>query len=105
MTKNLEKSVVYSIKLIHIELLDIEEEGSDFEGLGVRATRSVKTRPVQAPMGKGPILDQTYRVMKSKEMRESVLLSMKSMRLGRYGRNAYIQGINEDEVDELQQAT
>ena len=52
-------------------------------------------------MGKGPILDQTYRVMKSKETRESVLLSTKSIRLGRYGQNVYIQGINEDEVDEL----
>ena len=57
MTKNLEKLVVYSIKLVYIELSNIEEEGSDFEGLGVRAMRSVKTRPTQAPMGKGPILD------------------------------------------------
>ena len=57
MTKNLEKLVVYSIKLVYIELLDIEEEGSNFEGLSVRAVRSVKTRPIQAPMGKGPILD------------------------------------------------
>ena len=46
MTKNLEKLVVYSIKLIHIELLDIEEEESNFEGLSVRAIRSVKTRPI-----------------------------------------------------------
>ena len=90
MTKNLEKSVVYSIKLVRMELLDIEEEGSDFEGLSVRAMRSVKTRPTQAPMGKGPVLDQTHRVMKSKETRESVLPSTKSMRSGRYSRNTYI---------------
>ena len=57
MTKNLEKLVVYSIKLIYIELLDIEEEGSNFEGLSIRAMRSVKTCPIQVPMGKGPILD------------------------------------------------
>ena len=90
MTKNLEKLVVYSIKLIYIEPLDIEEEGSNFEGLGIRAIRSVKTRPIQALMGKGPILDQTYRVIKSKEMRESVLLLTKSMRSGRYSQNVYI---------------
>ena len=45
MTKNLEKLVVYSIKLVYIELLDIEEEESDFEGLSIRAMRSIKTRP------------------------------------------------------------
>ena len=45
MTKNLEKLVVYSIKLVYMELLDIEEKGSDFEGLSIRAIRSVKTRP------------------------------------------------------------
>ena len=45
MTKNLEKLVVYSIKLIYIELLDIEEEESNFEGLSIRVIRSVKTCP------------------------------------------------------------
>ena len=57
MTKNLEKLVVYSIKLVYIELLDIEEERSDFEELSIRAMRSVKTCPTQVLMGKGPILD------------------------------------------------
>ena len=46
MTKNLEKLVVYSIKLVYIELLDIEEERSNFEELSIRAMRSVKTRPI-----------------------------------------------------------
>ena len=46
MTKNLEKLVVYFIKLVYIELLDIEEEESDFKGLSVRAMRSVKTCPI-----------------------------------------------------------
>ena len=90
MTENLDKPVVHSIKLVRMEPLDIEEEGSDFEGLGIRAARSAKARPTQAPIGKGPVLDQTRRVMKSKETRESVLPSTKSMRSRRYGRNAYI---------------
>ena len=45
MTKNLEKLVVYSIKLVYIELLDIEKEESNFEELSIRAIRSVKTCP------------------------------------------------------------
>ena len=47
----------HSPTTVYIELLDIEEEGSDFEELSIRAIRSVKTCPTQALMGKGPILD------------------------------------------------
>ena len=57
MTKNLDKLVVYSIKLVRMEPLDIEEEGSNFKGLSIRAARSIKARPTQALIGKGPILD------------------------------------------------
>ena len=46
MTKNLEKLVVYSIKLIYIELLDIEEEESNFKGLSIRVIRSIKTHSI-----------------------------------------------------------
>ena len=46
MIKNLEKLIVYSIKLVYIESLDIEEERSDFKRLSVRVIRSIKTRSI-----------------------------------------------------------
>jgi gag-polyprotein putative aspartyl protease len=95
-----EKPMVRSVKLVRVEESDTEEEeGSDFEGLGVRAARTAKPREAAAPTGKGPVLDATRRVMKDRQTRESILPSTKSMRSGRYGKSAHVQDVDNSEQE------
>ena len=103
--ENLDKLVVRSIKIIRVKVLDIEEKESNFKDFSVRVARSAKPRSIQISIDKDSTLDQTRQVIKSKKMRESVLLSIKSIRLDRYSRNVYIQSINKDEIEESQCTT
>lgn len=80
-----------------------EDEGDKvIQSLGVRAARN--TRATSAPatlLKKGPILDESRRIVKDRQAKESILPSTKTLRSGTY-RNTLIEGVEEQEIPESQ---
>ena len=69
---------------------------------GVRAARAAPRNKSTAPARQGPVLDNTRRVVKERQNKESALPSTKSIRAGTYTRNSLVQDVADDAIPEVQ---